>query len=132
MSAEERTYPEPSINVESQPFWDAAAEGRFMLKRCKSCGETYYYPRAICPLCLSDDTEWYAASGKGTIYTYSVMRRAKVPYAIAYVTLEEGVSVMTNIVECDFDKLAVGQPVEVTFRKTEGDVSLPVFRPVPR
>ena len=67
----------------------------------------HHYPRAICPFCFSDKTEWSEASGKGTIYTYSVMRRAPVPYAIAYVTLDEGPTMMTNIVDCDLDKLEV-------------------------
>ena len=130
MSNAERTYPQPSINIESQPYWDAAAEQRLMLKRCRSCNDVHYYPRSICPICFSPDTEWLQASGKGTIYSFSVMRRAPVPYAIAYVTLEEGITMMTNIVECDFDQLSIGQPVEVTFRDTEGGASLPVFRPV--
>jgi len=129
MSNTERTYPQPSINIESQPYWDAAAKERLMLKRCRSCGEVHYYPRSICPLCFSPDTEWLQASGKGTIYSFSIMRRAPVPYAIAYVTLEEGVTMMSNIVECDFDQLSIGQSVEVTFRDTEGGASLPVFRP---
>ena len=90
MSNTERTYPQPSINIESQPYWDAAAKERLMLKRCRSCGEVHHYPRSICPLCFSPDTEWLQASGKGTIYSFSIMRRAPVPYAIAYVTLEEG------------------------------------------
>jgi len=72
----------------------------------------------------------YDASGKGVIYSYSVMRRGATPYAIAYVTLDEGVTMMTNIVDCDFDSLAIGQAVEVTFRATEGDQVLPVFRPI--
>ena len=67
-----------------------------MIKHCKACGEAHYYPRAMCPFCVSDDTEWQTASGTGTIYTYSVMRRAEIPYAIAYVTLDEGVTMMTN------------------------------------
>lgn len=129
MSNTERTYPQPSINIESQPYWDAAAKERLTLKRCRSCGEVHYYPRSICPLCFSPDTEWLQASGKGTIYSFSIMRRAPVPYAIAYVTLEEGVTMMSNIVECDFGQLSIGQSVEVTFRDTEGGASLPVFRP---
>ena len=125
----ERTYPEPAINLETEAYWAAAKEGKLILKKCNACGETHFYPRAICPHCLSGDTEWYEASGKGTIYTYSVMRRGPTPYAIAYVTLEEGISMMTNIVDCDYDALAVGQAVEVTFRATEGDQALPVFKP---
>ena len=126
----EREYLAPSINMETEEFWAAAKDGKLLLKKCNACGKTHYYPRAICPSCLSGDTEWYEASGKGTIYTYSVMRRAKIPYVIAYVTLAEGVTMMTNIVECDFDALEIGQEVEVTFRVTEGDQALPVFRPL--
>ncbi len=68
-------------------------------------------------------------SGRGTIYSYSVMRRAPVPYAIAYVTLEEGVTMMTNIVDCDFDALRIGQPVRVVFKPTDGGPPVPMFTP---
>lgn len=130
MSTTERTYPDPIINLETEHYWDSADQGSLQLKRCDSCSQTHFYPRAVCPVCLSSDTSWYAASGKGTIYSYSIMRRAPVPYAIAYVTLEEGVTMMSNIVDCDLDSLAIGQPVEVVFKKTEGGRHLPVFRPV--
>ena len=129
MSHAERTYPDPVINLESERYWAAAREGVLLLKKCKACGVTHFYPRAVCPHCLSGDTEWYPASGKGRVYTYSVMRRVATPFAIAYVTLEEGVTMMTNIVECDLDGIAIGQEVEVTFRTTEGGHALPVFRP---
>ena len=124
-----RTYPDPDISMETERYWAAARQGVLLLKRCRACGVTPYYPRAVCPRCLSGDTEWVAASGKGRIYTYSVMRRVAAPYAIAYVTLDEGVTLMTNIVDCDFDRIAIGQEVEVTFRTTEGGHALPVFRP---
>lgn len=129
MSGGERTYPDPVMNLETERFWAAARDGVLLLKKCRACGATHYYPRAICPHCLSGDTEWVAASGKGRIYTYSVMRRVEKPFAIAYVTLEEGVTIMTNLVECDLDRIAIGQAVEVTFRTTEGGHALPVFRP---
>ena len=124
-----RTYPDPDISMETERYWAAARQGVLLLKRCRACGVTHYYPRAVCPRCLSGDTEWVAASGKGRIYTYSVMRRVAAPYAIAYVTLDEGVTLMTNIVDCDFDRIAIGQEVEVTSRTTEGGHALPVFRP---
>ncbi len=129
MSNKERDYPAPAINVETQHFWDAAADGKLLVKKCNDCGENHYYPRTICPHCFSDKTEWLETSGKGKIYSYSVMRRSPVPYAIAYVTLEEGVTIMTNLVECDFDALAIGQDVKVAFRKTAEGHSLPVFTP---
>ncbi len=130
MTRAERTYPEPAINMETETYWAAAKDGKLLLKKCNTCGETHYYPRAICPHCLSGDTAWYEASGKGTIYTYSVMRRTATPYVIAYVTLAEGITMMSNIVECDVDSVAIGDDVEVCFRATEGDQALPVFRKI--
>ena len=129
MSQMERTYLDPDINMETTVYWESAKNGKLLVKTCKACGKLHYYPRTICPHCLSSDTDWVEASGKGTIYTYSVMRRTETPYVIAYVTLEEGVTMLSNIVECDVDGVAVGQTVEVVFRDTEGGHSLPVFRP---
>ena len=125
-----RKIPAPVVNVESAPFWQAAEKGELMYKHCRACNQPHFYPRTICPFCNSDDTEWRASSGKATIYSWSVMRRVPNPYAIAYVTLEEGPTIMTNIVECDFDALKIGQKVEVVFTPTEGGAPVPMFRPV--
>jgi uncharacterized OB-fold protein len=130
MSESTRSYPDPSQNLETERFWEAAGEGELLLKRCRDCGETHYYPRAICPFCLGGDTDWFASAGKGRIYSYSVMRRSEVPYVIAYVTLPEGVTIMSNIVDCDPDSVAIDQEVTVVFKETEGGVSLPLFKPV--
>jgi len=126
----ERKITAPQPNVETQAFWDAAAGGRLLIKKCAGCGEAHYYPRAICPFCFSDRTDWVEASGRGTIYTYSVMRRAPVPYAIAYVTLAEGPTMMTNIVDCDLDRIAIGQAVRLVFKPSEGGPPVPMFTPV--
>jgi len=126
----ERTIPSPIVSSENEAFWNAAKQGRFTVPVCSSCGKAHWYPRAICPFCASDKIEWRAASGKGTIYTYSVMRRAKEPYAIGYVTLAEGPTMMTNIVDCDFDKLKVEMVVKVVFKQTDGGPPLPMFTPV--
>jgi len=128
MTTTERTYPDPTITMESEVYWAACNENKLLLKKCGDCSETHFYPRAICPNCLSDNTQWYEASGKGRIYSYSVMRRVPTPYAIAYVTLDEGVAMLTNIVDCDLDNLAVNQNVELTFRSSENDQKLPMFR----
>lgn len=126
----ERKIPSPFVNPENKPFWDAAAEGRLLLKRCKDCQQPHYYPRALCPFCFSDNTEWVVAKGTGEIYSYSVMRRgAPVPYALAYVTLDEGVSMLTNLVDCDFDALRIGQRVRVVFKPSEDGAPVPVFTP---
>ena len=115
-------------NPEAQPFFDAAREGRLLLKRCLDCRELHYYPRAVCPFCASPRTEWVEANGRGTIYSYSVMRRVEKPYVIAYVTLEEGVIVLTNVVDCDFDRVRIGGPVRAVF-KPQGDLVIPMFAP---
>jgi hypothetical protein len=127
MSVQVRTVPAPVPGPETQPFWDAAAQGRLAIKRCTACGQAHHYPRAICPFCGSDRTEWQTASGRGTVYSFSVMRRVPAPYAIAYVTLEEGVTMMTNIVDTDFDAIRVGQPVRVVFKPTDGGPPVPMF-----
>ena len=127
--AEAKKYNAPVTNPETTPFWEAAKAGKFMIKRCTACGEPHYFPRAICPFCFSDKTVYEQASGEATIYTFSHMRKsASGPYVIAYVTLKEGVSVQTNIVDCEIDKLKIGQKVKVVFKPTDG-APLPFFTP---
>jgi hypothetical protein len=119
----------PSISAENKPYFDAAVEGKLLIKRCTACGKPHFYPRAICPFCFSERTEWLQAKGTGTIHTYSVMR-AGAPYVIAYVTLDEGVTMMTNIVDCDFDQVRIGQKVKVTFAAADGGGKVPMFAPL--
>ncbi len=129
MATAERKIPAPAVNPETKAFWDAAAAGRLMLGKCEACGQVHFYPRALCPFCLSDNTALQPAAGTGTIYTYSVMRRAPIPYAIAYVTLDEGVSMMTNIVDCDLDGIRIGQKVRLVWKPSEGGPPVPMFTP---
>jgi uncharacterized OB-fold protein len=128
---QERKIRDPEVNPGDQPYFDAAAAGKLMVKKCEDCGEYHHYPRALCPHCFSDKVEWVQAKGTGEIYTYSVTRRGvPVPYCIAYVKLDEGVSMMTNIVDCDLDNVKIGQKVKVVFKKSEGGFSMPMFTPV--
>lgn len=129
MSTSERRYIDPPAAVGTERYWDAAREGVLMVMRCNGCKETYHYPRPLCPHCFSEDTAWVECRGTGTIYSYSVMRRADPPYAIGYVTLDEGPTLMTNFVDCDLDALAIGQKVRVVFADTEGGGKLPLFTP---
>jgi len=129
MAGQERKIPAPEANPETRPFWEAAADGRLLIGKCTSCGKPHYYPRAICPLCGSDTTELVQASGRGAVYSYSVMRRVPVPYALAYVTLDEGVTMMTNIVDCDLDAIRIGQRVRLVFKPSEGGPPVPMFTP---
>jgi uncharacterized protein len=123
----ERKISPPAINPETKPFWDAAAKGQLLMKKCLACGDLHYYPRSICPFCHSDRTEWLAASGRGTIYSYSVMRRAPEPFAIAYVALEEGPKLLTDIVDCPFDDIAIGKAVKLVWKPSEGGPAVPMF-----
>jgi len=125
----QRNIPSPPMSVENEAFWAAANEGKLMIPRCKDTGQFFWYPRNLSPFTLSNNVELVEASGKGTIYTYSVMRRADPQYVIAYVTLEEGITMMTNIVDCDYDTVAVGQAVELDFYETENGQQVPVFKP---
>ena len=101
-----------------------------MIRRCKACGEAHWYPRPFCPHCASEDTDWVPANGSGAIYSFTVTRKAgPVPYVIAYVTLDEGVTLLTNLVDAEIESLHIGQRVRVTFRQAEGGGAVPVFRP---
>ena len=125
-----RNIPAPAVTIESKPFWDAATEGRFLIKRCTACGEAHWYPRALCPFCFSDETVWEESPGEGVIYSYSVMHRSPSgPYAIGYVTLAEGPAVLTNFVDVAPDGLSIGQKVKVKFQPTENGPPVPVFAP---
>ena len=119
--------PSPPVNPENKPFFDAAREGKLLLGKCSSCGGLHYYPRAICPFCFNEKIQWVEAKGKGTLYSYSVMRRVPEPYAIAYVTLDEGVTMLTNMVDCDLDRLRIGDAVRLVFKAAEGGEMIPMF-----
>ena len=125
----QRKITPPPVNPETKAFWDGAAQGKLLLKKCLACGQIHYYPRALCPYCFSDRTEWLPASGRARVYAYSVMRRAPVPYAIAYVSLEEGVTIMTNLVDCDFDHIRIGDKVRLVFKPSDGGPPVPMFTP---
>ena len=126
----------PQPDLETQPFWDAAREGRLLIKHCNACGEYHFYPRPFCPKCWSDDVEWFEASGKATLYTWSVVHRndlppfgERVPYVAAVVDLAEGPRMMTNVVDCEFDALTVGMELEAVFHPTSDEVTIVQFRP---
>jgi uncharacterized OB-fold protein len=133
--------PAPVVMPEIKEFWDATAEGRLILPRCTGCQTLIWFPRPFCPACGSLDVAWEQVSGRGTIYSYTVNRRGAGdlaeyrdprmgPYVLAYVELDEGPRVMTNIVDCDPDSVRIGQKVEVVFHDTGQGTALPRFKPV--
>ena len=125
--AQERKIIAPLPFPETAAYWEAAAHGKLLLKRCAGCGTYHFYPRVLCPFCFNEQTEWREASGTGTIYSFSVMRRAEVPYAIAYVTLAEGPTMMSNIVDCDLEAIRIGQRVRLVFKPAENGQQVPMF-----
>jgi len=125
----DRPLAAPHVDAATEFFWHAAREGQLYTRRCKSCGKLHWYPRALCPFCQGD-TEWSLLSGEGTIYSVSVTRKAgPTPYAIAYVALDEGITMLTNIVDCDLDSLRIGQRVKACYKPAEGDALIPMFTP---
>ncbi len=129
--------PSPVVNPWSQPFWDAAREEKLVIQHCRDCGANIFYPRIACPQCFSDNLEWIQASGKGTVYTYTVVVSnspsafiADMPFVIAIVKLAEGVQMLSNIVGCKPDDVRCDMPVEVVFEKLNEKFKLPKFRPV--
>ncbi len=120
----------PSVpSAENAAFWAAAEAGTLMVPKCKSCGKSHWYPRALCPHCFSDDIELIPSKGTGTIYSWSHMPRAPEPFTIAYVTLAEGVTVLTNLVDCDPTTLKIGQSVKLAWQKVEGGPQVWVYTP---
>jgi uncharacterized OB-fold protein len=128
----------PTIDEDTQAFWDATKDGRLLIRHCTACGAYHYYPRTFCPECWSDSVEWIEASGKATLYTHSTVYtndlppfNQQVPYVAAVVDLEEGPRMMTRIVDATADDLAIGMPLEATFEAVDddGDVVLVYFRP---
>jgi uncharacterized protein len=130
MSVEHR-LPSPVINAEGLAFWQAAQENKLILRYCRACKEAHYYPRTICPHCGSDDTTWVDSEGVGEIYSYTVMRRGvEVPFAMAYVLLKEGISLLTHLTHCDFDAIRIGQKVKVVFQETQDGQKTHLFEPL--
>lgn len=125
----------PEPDAFTRPYWDAAAEGHLLIRRCGSCGEAHHYPREFCPHCWSEEGGWERASGDATLYTWSVVHRndlppfgSRVPYVAAVVDLAEGPRMMTEIVDCEEGELRIGMALEVAFREAAEGVVVPVFR----
>lgn len=126
----DRKIPAPRVLPESLPYWQAADEGRLLLKQCRACGQLHHYPRDICPHCLSDDTVWIDAAGTGSVYSFSTMGKGEAAYTLAFVTLDEGVTLMTNLVDAAPGDYAIGQRVKVVFKPSQGGHAVAMFTPL--
>src|SRR5215831_9251460 len=126
--------PLPHVDEESKGYWEACRRHELVLQRCSNCNTLRYYPRAVCPECMSSEARWERMSGRGTVYTFTVTYqnqapgfRDELPYVLAYVTLDEagGVQMLTNIVGCPVDQVKIGMPVEVTFEDVNDEIAIP-------
>ncbi|HET8846637.1 MAG TPA: Zn-ribbon domain-containing OB-fold protein [Ktedonobacteraceae bacterium] len=129
--------PIPIPDEASRPFFEGAREHRLMIQRCGACGSAHWPVRSHCSVCLSNDLAWVQASGKGTLYTFSLMHQiyhpgfaAEAPYNVAEVDLEEGLRVISTIIGCDNAELRIGMPLQVTFEDITAEISLPKFQPL--
>lgn len=128
--------PVPVPDAATGPYWAAAQEGRLVMPRCADCGKYHFYPHPLCPHCSSAKLEWTTVSGRGTLYSYTVVHRApspafaaEVPYVVAVVELAEGPRLMSNLAGCAPEAASIGMPLQVAFRKLSESVTLPVFKP---
>jgi uncharacterized OB-fold protein len=138
MMAEPAGYrkPLPIPSPVSAPFWDGLREGVLRVQRCAECAEYVFYPRSLCPSCLSESLDWVKVSGRGRLYSYTVVRRAMhpafqedVPYVYAIVELEEGPRVTANVVGCPLEALRVDMPLRAVYDSVTPEVTLLKFEP---
>lgn len=134
--AASRSRPIPEPTDISRPFWKAAKRGQLTVQQCGECGLRWWTPKAACPRCLSEGYEWTPVSGRGTLYSWSVVHRAadpeafgSDPYIVAIVELDEGPHMLTSLVDCDPVGLVADMPVEVAFETASEEISLYSFRP---
>ena len=130
------TMPSPLADAITLPWWQAAAEHRLVVQRCTSCGHTRM-PAPLCGECRSQNAEWQPVSGRGEVYTYTVVHRPiaagqPLPTVVAVIALEGagGVRMISNVVGVDPAAMQIGLPVEVVWEDMSADLAIPRFRPL--
>jgi uncharacterized OB-fold protein len=118
----------------SRPHWDGCKEGALRVQRCRACAHFVFIPQPICTRCQADALDWVTTSGRGAVYSYTVVHRPPrpdfaAPYVVAIVELEEGWHMLTNLIDVAPDQVHVGMPVAVRFRPMSDDITLPYFAP---
>ena len=131
--------PLPRVTELTQPFWNGAREGKLVLQCCGSCGEFVWCPQPACTTCGGTDLEWRQVSGHGTVYSFTVIREIvgrgsrgfadDIPYVVAWIDLDEGPRLCSNVIGCGVDEVAIGMKVEAVFEEITPEISLPKFRP---
>ncbi|HZU69630.1 MAG TPA: Zn-ribbon domain-containing OB-fold protein [Ktedonobacteraceae bacterium] len=132
-----RPKPLPVVTDENRPFWEGCRQGKLLLQYCLQCQSYQFYPRLYCMHCGSTTLKWKEASGRGVVYSYTIIRQNKspefvndTPYNLAIIQLEEGPRMLSNIVDIDLADLRVDLPVTVVFDPVSETMSLPRFRPL--
>ena len=132
--ANEIEYRKPATDWQTRAWWEGCGRGELVLQRCRDCGTVQHRPRGLCASCLSSSIEHFVASGRGTVYTYTITHQNGVPafrdacpYVLAYVDLEEGPRLMTNIVGCAPEDVAIGMAVRADFVTTDDDLGVFFF-----
>lgn len=123
--------------IEAKPFWASLKEHQLTAQRCSACGSYFRFPpQALCPSCLASDYDWVPLSGKGKVYSFVTYHRAwhpayqdKVPYNVSLIETDEGVRMVSNVVNCRPEEVFIGMPVEVVYEDF-GEYTLPKFRPL--
>ena len=111
-------------------FWEATKREILLLPQCHDCGKTHWYPRLFCPFCFSSNLDWRESSGDATVYAATALSKSSDPWIVAYVELSEGPLMLTNIVDCSMDDLAIGSRLKLKFSPMTSGNFLPVFRPI--
>ena len=126
----------PKADALTQPYWDGVRERELRIQKCRGCGHAWHPPLHRCPQCHSTDVDWVAASGRATLYSYTVVHHAahvavaeRVPYLVALCTLEEGPRVVCNLLNCPRGDVRIGMPLQLTFEEIAPGVLLPQFEP---
>ncbi len=126
----------PTITPESEPYWAGCRRHALCLQFCDDCGQHQFYPRMFCCHCMSSAIHWVEVSGRGRVRSYTVVRRpvseayqAEIPYVVALIELDEGPTMMSNVVQCDLEDVSIGMPVEVIFEDWSEQISIPKFVP---
>jgi uncharacterized protein len=138
ITGNEYKKPLPKILPETEEYWKAAKRHELFLQRCKNCGQVIYFPRIICFKCLSDELEWFKSKGCGTVYSYTIIRyqiahksfEPDVPYIYAIIDLDEGVRMISNVINIVPSKINIGMRVKVIFEDVTNEVSIPKFEPL--
>ena len=136
--AETSNFPTPIPDFDAEEFWAGCNRGELMMQRCAECKKFRWLPRSMCPFCNSLDREWVKVSGRGKVYTYTIITHpvhpaavSRVPYNVAQVQLEEDpdLIVVTNLIGLGNDEIRIDMPVQVVFVEHEPGIKLPKFKP---